>query len=254
MTTAIKSVRLADTIAEYFERLIREGILRPGEKLSAERDLAEKLAVSRPSLRDGIAKLEEQGLLVITKAGTFVAPFLSPFSEPLSILFSNEPRVLKDYFEFRRLVEGCAARLAAIRATPIDRAKISACLESMKASHDCEDPSEESKLDVDLHILIYEAAHNLVLQHTMQVFSDMLRKGILYSREQLYEHPGVRDAFLAQHIAIAETILKGDPAAAEDAARAHIDFTGGTIAAIAIEDERIAASMRRLSRADLLSS
>ena len=60
---AVKPGRLAQTVADHLERLILEGTLRPGERLLAERDLAAKLDISRPSLRDAlfeIAKAEER--------------------------------------------------------------------------------------------------------------------------------------------------------------------------------------------------
>ncbi|ACB95349.1 FadR/GntR family transcriptional regulator [Beijerinckia indica] len=253
MTALIQPIRLADKIAQYIERLILEGVLRAGERLSSERDLAEKLGVSRPSLRDGIARLEQRGLLVTTKAGTFVADFMAPLSEPLAALFSNEPRMLKDYFEFRRLLEGQGAAFAAERATDIDREKISACLEHMRVLHELDDPRDEAQQDVDLHILIYEATHNLVLQHTMRMFSDMLKKGIFYSRIRLYERPEVRAAMLEQHISLATAILEGRPREAEAAAHAHIDYTARATAIMAEEDERLAASQLRLNREDLVA-
>ena len=78
---------MADTIAAHLERLILEGALRPGEKLASERDLASKLDVSRPSLRDAIDKLAERGLLTATRGGTYVAQFLSPVMKPLANLY-----------------------------------------------------------------------------------------------------------------------------------------------------------------------
>lgn len=66
--------KLSSMVINQIEQLILRGILRPGERLLAERELAERLAVSRPSLREAIAELQEKGLLV-SKAGSgiFVA-------------------------------------------------------------------------------------------------------------------------------------------------------------------------------------
>ena len=75
----IRPAKLADAIADYIEKMILEGVLRPGEKLAAERELAEKLDVSRPSLREALDKLQVKGLLETSKAGTVVVaiPFAS---------------------------------------------------------------------------------------------------------------------------------------------------------------------------------
>jgi len=253
MAETVKAVRLADSIAGHIKTMILEGVLRPGEKLNSERELAEKMGVSRPSLRDAIAQLEVAGLLVTTKSGTTVARFLSPLADPLGELFGNNPRVVSDYFEYRRLVEAYASRLAAQRATKEDRDAIRACLHRMKAAHKSDDPTEEADADVRLHLLIYEAAHNVVFLHIMRVLSDMLRKGIFYDREQLYRRAGVRDALLEQHLRIGEAVLAAAPEEADKAASDHLQFTFKTIEDIRREEIRQAESLRRIDRKDLLA-
>ena len=55
--------KLSTAVTRQIEKLILRGILRPGERLPAERELAEKLGVSRPSLREAVADLQDKGLL-----------------------------------------------------------------------------------------------------------------------------------------------------------------------------------------------
>ncbi|MFX8813167.1 FCD domain-containing protein, partial [Acinetobacter baumannii] len=86
------------------------------------------------------------------------------------------------YFEYRRHTEAVAARLAALRATEIDRAAIAACADRIGRAHELDDPAEEAAADVELHMLIYEAAHNVVMLHVMRVFQEMLRQGVFYNR------------------------------------------------------------------------
>lgn len=249
----IRPAKLADAIADHLEKLILEGVLRPGEKLATERELAEKLEVSRPSLREALEKLQAKGLLLTTKAGTVVAQFLSPLARPLSELFADKPRVTADYFEYRRIIEGQAASLAAARLTDVDRAALNECCERMRKAHDLDDPSDEAAADADLHLAIYEAAHNVVLLHVMRVFSELLRNEVLYNRNQLYRRFGVRDQLLKQHLAIAEAMLRGDPKAAEKAASDHINYTFQTIEEIRRDEERVEVSLRRVSRSDLIA-
>jgi GntR family transcriptional repressor for pyruvate dehydrogenase complex len=250
----IRSPKIAEAIADYLEKLILEGVLRPGEKLAAERELAEKIDVSRPSLREALGKLQAKGLIETTKAGTVVAQFLAPLSRPLAELFADKPRVTADYFEYRRIIEGQAASLAATRATDVDRAALKECCERMHKAHDIDDPSEEAGVDADLHLLVYESAHNVVLLHVMRVFSELLRNDVLYNRNQLYRRYGVRHQLLEQHLTIANAILRGDPKTAEKAASDHIQFTFETIEEIRRDEERIEVSLRRVSRSDLLAS
>jgi GntR family transcriptional repressor for pyruvate dehydrogenase complex len=98
---AIKTQRVADAIATRIEKLILEGALRPGEKLASERELAQRLDVSRPSLRDAIDKLVGRGLLTATRGGTSVAEFLLPMMTPIANLYRDHENAATDYFEFR---------------------------------------------------------------------------------------------------------------------------------------------------------
>ena len=158
--------------------------------------------MSRPSLRQALDKLQAKGLIKTTKVGTVIAQFLSPLSKPLAELFAGKPRVTADYFEYRRIIDGQAASLAATRATDTDRAALKECCERIRKAHEIDDPSEEAAADADLHLLIYELAHNVVLLHVMRVFSELLRNDVLYNRNQLYQRYGVRDPLLKQHLAI----------------------------------------------------
>lgn len=252
MAEPIRPIRLADAIAERIQTMILEGVLRPGEKLIAERDLAETLGVSRPSLRDGLAILEGKGLLVTTKSGTTVADFLKRLADPLASLLADDERVAADYFEYRLAVETKASALAARRANDLDREAIRACLERMRMSHGSEDPTDEADSDVALHGLIYEASHNVLLLHIMKVLFDLMRKNIFYNRQQLYRRTGVREKLLAQHLGIGKAVLDGDPIAAEHAAAEHIRYTEATIAEIRQEESRLATSLRRIDRADVV--
>lgn len=80
----ISAEKLSQSVSRQIELLILRGILRPGERLPAERDLAERLGVSRPSLREALEVLEAKGLLVTRPgAGAFVAEVLgNAFSLP----------------------------------------------------------------------------------------------------------------------------------------------------------------------------
>ena len=249
----VRNPKLADAIAEHIEQLILEGTLRPGERLASERELSEKLEVSRPSLREALDKLEARKLLRTTRGGTYVAHFMAPLTEPLATLMQSNEQVIVDYLEYRKLVEGAAARLAEERATDLDRQAIAACLERMKAAHGVDDPTAEAEADADLHMLIYEASHNLVVLHVMRAFSELLRGDVFYNRRRLYVTPGVRDILLTQHVATAEAVLAGDPDRAEAAAGEHIRFTAETLAKLREDEMRLGRALRRFGRKDIVA-
>jgi GntR family transcriptional repressor for pyruvate dehydrogenase complex len=250
---AIRTQKIADAIATHIEKLILEGALRPGEKLAPERDLALKLDVSRPSLRDAIEKLSQRGLLNATRGGTYVAQFLLPVMAPLANLYRGNQDAAADYFEFRQCVEPQAARAAAMRATAVDRKAIRACLAGMRRAHKIEDPAQEAQADANLHSLVYEAGHNFVVLHIMRALSELLRNNIFYNREHLYRRANVREKLLAQHIAIGEAVVAGKPAVAEKAAAEHIRFVFGNVEEIQRDDKRLKSSMRRTRRNEFLA-
>jgi GntR family transcriptional repressor for pyruvate dehydrogenase complex len=249
----VRNPKLADSIAHHLEQLILEGALRPGERLASERDLAEALDISRPCLREALEILHQRGLIETTKSGTYVAKFMEPLTEPLAAMLQSSEQALIDYLEYRGLIEGEAARLAALRATDYEIKAIRQCLEKMKAAHKLDDPTVEAGADADLHVLIYEASHNIVLLHIMRAFSDMLRRGVFYNRNQLYTHPGFRDQLLAQHLAIGEAIIARKPEAAEQAASHHMKSTAETLWRIREEEARVARVLRRIGRGELLA-
>ncbi|CAA7623106.1 FCD domain-containing protein [Magnetospirillum sp. SS-4] len=256
MTEPIRPAKLADTIADHLEQLILEGSLRPGERLLAERELAQRFDVSRPSLREALEKLEARGLLTSGRGGsTYVAPLLGEgFTEPLYAALASRPETTFDYLEFRRFVEGSAAYFAALRGTDVDRALIRSCFETMEVAHQQDDSSDEAEADAAFHLSVYEASHNLVMLHIMRSLSDMLRKDVFYNRVKLYQRQGVRDLLLEQHRAVYETVMAGDPDAARAAAEVHIDFTRDALQEIAKAEARLEVSLRRIARSDLVSA
>ena len=127
----IEAEKLSSSVVKQIELLILRGILRPGERLPSERELAEKLGVSRPSLREAVSALQERGLLASKAgAGIFVADVLgSGFSQALIDLFASHDEAVFDYISFRRDLEGLAAERAARPAHPaqlLERSHMSA--------------------------------------------------------------------------------------------------------------------------------
>lgn len=222
----IESPRLADAVVEQIEKLIVHGVLRPGDRLPAERDLAEQLGVSRPSLREALETLETRGIIVTRRgSGAHVADVVgSAIADPLADLLTSHPDSVFDYLRFRAVLESDAAARAAERATEPDREHLRLIITAMQEAHEEASPLRESEIDLEFHMAIFEAAGNVVALHVMRSIMRLLRRGIIYSRDHLYALPGVRDELLRQHLAIANAILEGRVEDARSAAHAHIDF------------------------------
>lgn len=222
----VQNEKLSQSVVRQIELLILRGILRPGERLPAERDLAEKLGVSRPSLRDAIADLDERGLLTTRPgAGVFVADVLgSSFSDALVQLFASHDEAVFDYITFRRDMEGLAAERAARLGSDTDLAVIGTILAKMEAAHAKRDPSDEAALDAQFHMSIIEASHNVVMLHMMRSMYDLLRQGVFYNRQMMFKQRITRDVLLDQHRAINAALQARDPMAARAAVEQHMGY------------------------------
>ncbi|WP_339109049.1 FCD domain-containing protein [Thioclava sp. GXIMD4216] len=222
----IESEKLATAIVRQIEELILQGILRPGERLPSERELSERLGVSRPSLREAISELQDQGLLCTRAgAGVFVADVLgSAFSPALIRLFSSSDQAVYDYLAFRRDVEGLAAERAARFASDTDLQVIDSLFKRMEAAHSKRSYTEEAALDAQFHLAIVEASHNVIMLHMMRAMFELLSEGVFYNRSMLFKNRVTRAELLNQHRAMNEAIQKRDGIAAREAVAAHMNF------------------------------
>ena len=102
----VEHTRMAEAVVEQVEEMILHGTLRDGERLPSERDLADRLDVSRQTLREALKALEEKGLVESRQGGgTFIANIVgSAISEPLVELFSRHEEAYLDYMAFRLLL------------------------------------------------------------------------------------------------------------------------------------------------------
>lgn len=165
--------------------------------------------------------------------------------EPLAGLLRGHPETAFDYFEFRRLMAGAVAEMAAARATPADLARIERCVAALEQAHLHDDPDQEAAADTDFHTALCEAAGNPVTSRVMLRIFEMLRGGVFYDRCDLYRRRGVRDGFLAQHRAIWQAIRTGDAALARRLSEAHIDATAEALREARDEDARREVALRR---------
>jgi GntR family transcriptional repressor for pyruvate dehydrogenase complex len=222
----IEPEKAARAIVHQIEQLILRGVLRPGERLPSERELATRFEVSRPTLRDALSELEASGL-VITRpgAGAFVAQVLgSAFAPPLVRLFSTHNEALFDYLTFRRDLEGLAAARAAEHANETDLEVIRSIFKRMETAHEKRNPAEEAAIDTEFHLAVVEAAHNVVLVHMMRSMFEMLQAGVFYNRQILFGKRTTRNQLLEHHRAIYEGIIAQKPEAARAAVEAHLTY------------------------------
>lgn len=214
---AVEPRRLYLQIAEQLRRLIRKGSIAPGERLPAERELARRLGVSRPSLREALISLEVQGLLEVrVGSGIYVGQGgrggpIGGDSGPFEVIRA------------RLMIEGECAALAAKHGS-------AAQLRAIRQAHaglQREAKRHHNPLSADraFHVRIAEATGNSALVLVVQTLWDQ-RVGPLYrALETKLEYPAMAGDTLREHSAVLRAILARDAPAARAAMRRHMDMT-----------------------------
>lgn len=246
----MQKIRLSDQIAEQLETMIATQGLKAGDRLPAERQLAEQFEVSRPSLREAIQKLISKGLLVSRAGGgTYVQETpIQLQTDTLLSLFRENPEYRFDVLEIRHALEANAAEYAALRATDKDKLRIQECYETMINLHGSPDPMDEARADAAFHLAIVEASHNLVLLHVMRNLFELLQNSISHNLDKLYTQARVFEPLSQQHRELMEAVLAGDPERARQAAGDHLVFVENSLKTIDADEARKLRSLRHLSR------
>lgn len=240
--------RIADAVAKDLEIRILEGSLKPGDRLPAERALALELHVSRPTLREAIQKLVAKGLLSTRHGGgTVVTDRLeATFADPWQEMLRGHPLLQSDMLEFRHMLEGEAALLAAERATDVDISRIGAAFVALEAAYDKDDMQACIDTDVEFHQAIAEASHNTMIGHLSASLMRVVHGHVSDNLIHLHASPKQWGHIRAQHRAIWEAIRSHEPQASKRVAREHITFVRQSMAEAAKAEERRHTALRRL--------
>lgn len=150
-------------VASHVCSLIERGVLRPGDRLASERDLAQQIGVSRTSVRAALRSLAAMGVVQIRQgAGTFItAGPPAMVGEPLRLIASMHGLGLSGLFEVRRVLEAGTAALAAERATGEQIATISEEVTGMYSA--LHEPQTFLDYDLRFHRAVAAAANNPML-------------------------------------------------------------------------------------------
>ncbi|WP_127347655.1 pyruvate dehydrogenase complex transcriptional repressor PdhR [Pseudidiomarina mangrovi] len=242
----IQQTKLSDVIMARIEAMIVDGTLPAGQRLPAERDLAQQFSVSRPSLREAIQKLEARGLLDRRQGGgTYVCDNLQQrVAEPLLQLLTQHPESQFDLLEFRHALEGISSYYAAMRGTPADLAAIEAAFANI--ADDCSvELAQQAQALADFNLRICEASHNVILLHLVRSMQPILLKNIQQNLGDLAHKPGIIQQLHEHRRHIVAAIAAGEPEQARDACHQLLAFIEHALLTSNREQSRIQRSLRR---------
>lgn len=184
----VQPIARDDAVLKALAGFVRQEALGPGQKLPTERILAERLKVSRNTVREALTRWEGLGLVERRQgSGTYLKAEVSPdmLHMPLTFHGGHDFESLMQTLEVRRALEAEAAALCADRATRQGIAAIGDKLETMELIFH-ETSGESSESDWEFHQAIYRASENPLFEQIIAAMHGMFHR--------FWEHPlGVRD-------------------------------------------------------------
>jgi GntR family transcriptional repressor for pyruvate dehydrogenase complex len=207
--------RLYEQVVERIREYVADAGLRAGDRLPAERELAEKLGVSRASVKQAVVVLEVQGLVDTRHGGGMYLRRDWLDVEPVEALVERRRR-LPDVLEAREALETKLAELAAIRRTKDDLDALEAALDHMRT--EIAEGGSGAEGDRRFHAAVTEAAHSAILAEFMRSIADQITE----SRTESLRQPGRPSRSLDQHNRIYDAISLSDPKNAAAAMRRHM--------------------------------
>jgi len=211
---------LPSQVAAFVRVEILRGNLKPGDRLPTEQEFAALHGVSRAVIREAIAKLRHEGLVVSRQGiGAFVA---SPEAANSLTLEPNSLAVPEDYrhlYELRLMLETGAAELAAIQRTDEDLAEMARCIDNMAKVKDLHGAYVET--DIAFHRAVAGATKNPFVSLFISFVDVKLKESILVALRSL-DFATTSAISRGEHQLIYDAIAAGDPAAAAAAMRSHL--------------------------------
>lgn len=214
----VRKTRVSEEIIGQIRDLITSGRLKLGDRLPAERELAETLQVGRSTVREAIRAMESLGILEARPGeGTFlVSNPAENQPDPITANAFKSWDNQRKLFEVRMVIEPDLAALAARRASFEHIMKMREILQEQEVQ--LKQGDSGIKADTAFHFMLAEAAGNDVLYRIMESLMDLL----LETREASLQPTGRTLRSMKQHKAILRAIESRDPLAAEKRMREHI--------------------------------
>ncbi|MCM3706417.1 MULTISPECIES: FadR/GntR family transcriptional regulator [Cytobacillus] len=216
---------LADKLKECY----LGGVVKPGERLPSERELAVQFNVSRTTIREALRTLELNGLIDIRQGGgsyVKVSDIQSNKEEIITAVKAENPLVY-EMLELRRALEAESSFLAANRATAADLEKLRIALHNIALSR--QNPELGLKADLDFHIGIAEATHNSIFIELIHTLKGHMEETIRVTQNHRFKDLSRYDDTIEEHREIYLAIASGNGYKAKELMEGHITKIRGEL-------------------------
>ena len=216
----IKRVSLSEEIFNILHKKIISGEFKPGDNLPSQDKLADQYSVSRNTIREAINRLMVMGLVSSKQGiGTVVEPISAgSYMASLSSHLMLHPITVRDFIEARVAVEQMTVRLAAIRATPIERERLKEIMSQMKIYYRDKDVAAFSEWSSRFHIEMARMSGNSVLLKFLETIWDFLRNFI----SEMSKISDSMENTMKYHSEIYQAVITGDGDLAQEAMHRHL--------------------------------
>ncbi|MEH6890143.1 FadR/GntR family transcriptional regulator [Bacillus sp. JJ864] len=212
-----------EEVSEAILGMIKNGTLKPGDKLLPVHQLAEQFQVGRSAVREALSALRAMGLIEMKQGeGTYVKNFnASALTSSLNTTLLMKQEDIVNLLEVRKVLEVGAVGAAAVKRTEENLHNMQRWLDEMQKGVGDERAGE--KADFHFHMAIAEASHNNILLELMNHVSEMIAETIGETRRIiLYGEQTTAERLLEEHRKIYEAVLENDVAAAQQAMQDHL--------------------------------
>jgi GntR family transcriptional repressor for pyruvate dehydrogenase complex len=219
MYKIVRSSRLYEQIVQQVEDSIHKGVLKPGDQLPPERELAQQFGVSRTAVREAVKALHEKGLVeAYPGRGTFITDGTSySMRQSLDRMVKvGQAEGSAFLAEVRAILEPEIAALAATRADEEDLSSMREQVAVMDGA--CKDPDAFIEADLDFHLALAEAAANPIILSLIDSIVGLLRE----QRMGIFQVEGGPERGQHHHKKILKAIELRDPPGAREAMKAHL--------------------------------
>jgi len=216
----VRTSRLYEQIVQQIEESVLNGTLKPGDQLPAERELAQRLGVSRTAVREAVKALREKGLVeAYSGRGTFVTDGTSQAARQSFDLMVKigQQEGAPHLAELRLILEPGIAALAAVRAKEDDLVALRETVAVMDRAQD--DPEAYIEADLDFHLALAETVANPLILSLIDSIVGLLRE----QRIKIFNVEGGPQRGQIHHKRILEAMERRDAEMARTSMRAHLE-------------------------------
>ncbi|ETA80917.1 FadR/GntR family transcriptional regulator [Youngiibacter fragilis] len=223
MFTPVKNTKVYEQVIEQIKYMIVSGELKKGDRLPPERELVERLQVSRTSVREALRALQIIGLVECKQGGgNFIREqFEDNLIEPLSLMFTLQDSRNSEILELRRVLEVETASLAARSITDEELNALAEIIAGMK-SHP--DEQENVVLDKRFHYIIARASRNNLIVSILTAVSSLMDSFIKEAREAIINRDENKETLLEHHEKIYKALADHDEKKAAKVMEDHMNM------------------------------